>query len=142
MNNFILTSDYDQAIHTEILSAIIRTDASILETTEDRAVAEMTSYLSSRYDCTAIFSQTGSQRHPLIVGFCIDICLYHLHAIYNPMKFPQMRQDRYDRAIEWLKGVRNGNIQPIGLPLMPTDNTTGSPAGFILSSNKKRINHY
>lgn len=141
MNNFITSDDYDQAIHAEILSAIIRDDEAIIEMIEDRAVQEMIGYLSSRYDVDAIFAKTGSERHPLILGFCIDIVLYHLHAIHNPMKFPQMRQDRYDRAIDWLKGVRSGETQPVGLPLLPT-NGSAAPGGFLMSSNTKRVNQF
>ena len=51
MSNFIDTTDYDATIHREILNSLLRTDSSdydpqIVEICEDRAVAEMRSYLN------------------------------------------------------------------------------------------------
>ena len=50
MSQFINLEDYDASIHREILDALTRTDDSLIEICEDRAVAEMRSYLSKRYD--------------------------------------------------------------------------------------------
>ena len=33
----------------------------------------------------------------------------------------KIRQDRYDRAVEWLKGVMRGDVTIDGAPLLPTD---------------------
>ena len=70
MANFINTTDYDASIHKEILDALLRKDsesydANIIEVCEDRAIAEMRSYLDKTYDCDAIFSATGDDRHAL-----------------------------------------------------------------------------
>ena len=56
MTNFINIEDYDASIHRDILDALTREDASLVEICEDRAIAEMRCYLSGRYDCEAIFS--------------------------------------------------------------------------------------
>lgn len=123
MDNFIATTDYDASIHKEILDALLRSssadyDPQIVEICEDRAVAEMRSYLSKTYDCDAIFSATGSDRHPLILMFAIDIAIYHIFCQHNPYKMSKVRQDRYDRAVEWLKGVMNGDVTIDGAPLL------------------------
>jgi phage gp36-like protein len=143
MNTFITETDYDAAIHAEILNAITREDSALLEIIENQAVEEMAGYLASRYDTDTIFSKTGSERHNLILMFAIDITLYHLHAIHNPVKFPLVRKDRYERAIEWLRQVRDGQINPTGLPLAVNDDgDQGGQVNYAMSSNTKRNNHY
>ena len=126
MANFITIDDYDATIHREILDSLLRTesasyDPQIIEICEDRAVAEMRSYLNKTYDCEAIFSATGSDRHALILMFAIDITVYHIFCQHNPYKMAKIRQDRYDRAVEWLKGVMRGDITIDGAPLLPDE---------------------
>jgi phage gp36-like protein len=123
MAAFITTADYDATIHREILDSLLRTDSDsydpqIIEICEDRAIAEMRSYLNKSYDCDDIFSATGNDRHPLILMFAIDITVYHIFCQHNPYKMARIRQERYDRAIEWLKGVMRGDITIDGAPLI------------------------
>lgn len=139
MSNFITIEDYDASINAEILNAITRNDAAIIEVAEDRAIQEMEGYLVSRYDTNNIFNKTGTSRHKLILMFAIDIALYHLHSIHNPAKLPQLRQERYDRAIEWLRQVSKGMINPKGLALLTPSSDHGQ---FLYGSNNKRQNHF
>ena len=126
MQNFISLEDYDASIHREILDSLLRQgtsdyDPQIIEICEDRAISEMKSYLNKKYDCQAIFSQTGEERHPLILMFALDITIYHIFCQHNPYKMSKIREDRYERAIEWLKGVMKGAITVEGAPLLPSD---------------------
>ncbi|MBO5428072.1 MAG: DUF1320 family protein [Prevotella sp.] len=126
MGNFICIEDYDATIHREILDSLIRKesvmyDPQIVEVCEDRAVAEMRSYMNKTYDCDAIFSARGEDRHALILMFAIDISVYHIFCQHNPYKMSKIRQDRYDRAIAWLKGVMTGDITIDGAQLLPED---------------------
>lgn len=126
MQNFIQLTDYDASIHREILDSLLRQgtagyDPQIVEICEDRAIAEMRSYLGKKYDCNAIFSQTDDGRHPLILMFAIDIAIFHIFCQHNPYKMSKIRQDRYDRAVEWLKGVMKGDVTIDGAPLLPAD---------------------
>lgn len=127
MANFIDITDYDATIHKEILDSLLRKDSAsydpqIIEICEDRAVAEMRSYMNKAYDCDAIFSATGADRHALILMFAIDITVYHIFCQHNPYKMSKIRQDRYDRAIEWLKGVMKGDLTIDGAPLIEEPN--------------------
>ena len=124
--NFINIEDYDATIHREILDSLLRKesasyDPQIIEICEDRAVAEMRSYMNKTYDCNTIFSATGDDRHALILMFAIDITVYHIFCQHNPYKIAKIRQDRYDRAVEWLKGVMKGDITIDGAPLLPEE---------------------
>lgn len=139
MSQFIEMSDYPASIHMEILDALVRQDDTLIEVCEDQAIAEMRGYLSGRYDCDKIFSATGDQRNQLVLMYAKDITLYHVFCIHNPQKISKIRIDRYERAIEWLKGVSKYQISVEGLPLIE-NSETDSP--FRMKSNPKRINHY
>lgn len=139
MSQFIEMSDYPASIHMEILDALVRQDDTLIEVCEDQAIAEMRGYLSGHYDCDKIFSATGDQRNQLVLMYAKDITLYHVFCIHNPQKISKIRIDRYERAIEWLKGVSKYQISVEGLPLLE-DSETDSP--FRMKSNPKRVNHY
>ncbi|MDR3046119.1 MAG: DUF1320 domain-containing protein [Bacteroidales bacterium] len=141
MSNFITIDDYNATIHHEILGALIRDDEAIVEVCEDRAVAQMRSYMSGRYNCDEIFSQTGENRNTLILMFAIDITVYHLFCIHNPQKLYKTRIDRYERAIEWLKGVEKGAISIDGAPMLD-DDQLAKASNYQMKSNPKRVNHF
>jgi len=126
MSQFITPEDYDASIHREILDALLRhdsdvSDSAIVEICEDRAIEEMRCYLSKYYDCDAIFSATGSDRNPLILMMAVDIAVYHIFCQHNPYKMSEIRKERYNRAVEWLKAVAAANITIDGAPRLPED---------------------
>lgn len=140
MSKFINPEDYDASIHGEILSRLTRDDDAIVEICEDRAIAEMRGYLSARYDVDAIFSAEGSARNQLILMMAIDIAVYHLFSIHNPKNMSQIRKDRYERAVEWLKQVAGFKITIDGAPKLPEEELKqNSP--WLMSSNPKRTCH-
>lgn len=141
MSQFVQLSDYDATIHREILDALTRTDMAVVEICEDRAIAEMRCYLSKRYDCDAIFSATDEDRLQLVLMMVIDIAVYHIFCIHNPQKLSQLRKDRYERAVEWMKAVANEEISIEGAPLLD-DDARASKAPFRFKSNPKRENHF
>lgn len=140
MSKFITQEDYDASIHREILDALTRSDNAIVEICEDRAIAEMRGYLNARYDVDEIFSAEGEARNQLILMLAIDITVYHLFSIHNPQKISQVRKDRYERAVEWLKQVAAYKITIDGTPLLP-DETLQQNNPYLMKSNPKRINH-
>ena len=141
MAKFINTSDYDATIHREILDSLTRADESSVEICEDRAIAEMRCYLSKRYDCDRIFAATGADRLQLVLMMVIDIAVYHIFCVHNPQKLSQLRKERYDRAVEWMKAVAAEDISIEGAPLLP-EGTRAANAPFRLKSNRKRVNHW
>lgn len=140
MSTFINPEDYDASIHREILDALVRSDEAVVEICEDRAVSEMRGYLSARYDVDALFAAQGADRHPLVLMMAIDIAVYHLFCIHNPQKMSQIRMDRYDRAVEWLKQVSRRQVTIDGAPLLP-DDTLKQQSPWLMRSNPKRTNH-
>jgi len=138
-NSFIERGDYDASVFREILDQITREDESTVEICENRAIDELTSYLSSRYDCETLFDQRGSNRSNLVLMMCIDIAVYHMFCIGNPVKLSQVRKDRYERAIDWARAVNKGQVNIHNVPLYQDDRRQERYRG---SSNKKRTNHY
>lgn len=112
---FLTEADFSTLIKSDNLDAVIRNNPVLLDYIEQSAIAEITSYLNSKYDCPAIFSATGDERNPLILMYACDMILYHLHAAFAPIKIPAIRVERYNVAIAWLKMVAKGDIAP-GLP--------------------------
>lgn len=141
MSQYINPEDYDASIHREILDALIREDETLLEVCEDQAISEMRGYLSSRFDCDKIFSATGSERHPLVLMYAKDITLYHVFCIHNPQKISKIRIDRYERSLEWLKGVSKFEISVEGLPELDASVTKQNSA-FQMRSYHRRNTRY
>lgn len=139
MSQFVNIGDYDASVHREILDALVRDDQSLVEICEDRAIAEMRCYLSKRYDCDAIFSASGEDRNQLILMMVIDIAVYHIFCIHNPQKLSQIRKDRYERAVEWMRAVADEEISIEGVPMLPEDERA-SKASLMFKSNRKRVN--
>jgi phage gp36-like protein len=139
MSNFIELTDYPAVIHSEILTALTRGDNTIIEDAEDRAVEEMKGFLTSRYDVDQIFNATGTNRNKLILQYTLDIAIYRLHLIHNPQKMPESRVVLYEQALEWLKQVSKGNINPKDLPVLMPQNIHGQ---LLYGSNNKRNNHF
>ena len=121
MSTFITAADYDQAIKAGILARI--TDggnhANLLDDAETKAISFMQGYLNARYDVDAIFSATGTDRHPIIVKFCVDIALYYLYSRLQAEQVPEFRKENHDHAEKWLRGVMKADINPPGLPKLP-----------------------
>lgn len=141
MSKFVELTDYDASIHRDILDALVREDETVIEVCEDRAIAEMRCYLSKRYDCDRIFAATGSDRLQLVLMMVIDITVYHIFCIHNPQKLSQVRKDRYERAVEWMKAVADEDISIQGAPLLPEEQRAGK-SDFRIQSNRKRTNHW
>lgn len=139
MSQFVNIEDYDASVHREILDALVRDDESLVEICEDRAIAEMRCYLSKRYDCDAIFSASGAERNQLVLMMVIDIAVYHIFCIHNPQKLSQIRKDRYERAVEWMRAVADEEISIDGVPLLPEDERAAK-ASLMFKSNRKRVN--
>lgn len=143
MGRFISKEDFDATVHRDILEALTRQDDAVVEICTDRAISEMRCYLAARYDCDAVFSATGTERNQLVLMMLTDMAVYHLFSIHNPQKLSQLRKDRYDRAVEWMKAVRRGDLSVDGLPpaqKSPEEATASSP--YQMRSNPKRINHF
>ena len=51
----------------------------------------------------------GDNRNQQLVNYVIDVMLYHLFSRIAPRNIPELRMERYDMAIAWLKNVAKGD---------------------------------
>ena len=146
MARFILDTDYDVLIRTEIKSILLENySATKLLSAESMAIAQIKNYLAGRYDTALIFThaidaQAEDTRNAFIVMIVIDCALYHLYSSLAPNKIPEHRSNRYQDALEWLKMTKEGK-GGADLPLI-TDAITGEAKESIrISSNNKPSNN-
>lgn len=114
-------NDLNKLIKAENLSAIIEDDTSILADAELATLEEIEGYLSNRYDVPAIWQTVGTDRNAMLVMRACDIMLYHIHSRINPNRIADLRIDRYNQAIDFLKSVAKGLLSP-NLPAITTAN--------------------
>ena len=130
---FITPKELETHLYKENIEAISREDETILTAAIDAALQEAYGYLGA-YDRKKIFEATGSQRNALLLIF-VNLC--------NAGTDLQLRQDRYERAVAWLRQVQKSDIKP-NLPIIDEDGD-GKPdtAGeYIYGSNPKRNQHF
>lgn len=134
MSTFIDKADYNTSINDNVLDQITQFDDTKLDRAEAVAISKVKSFLASRFDTAAIFSQTGTNRHPMVLDCCLKIALFELHMLINPRKVPTYRIEANDRAENWLKMVQEGMVEPTDLPRLV------SPDGDTIKygSNPKR----
>lgn len=117
---FIELEDYRVVIGQKAFEVVSQTDPGNLDNAEMEAVEEMSGYLRPKYDCGRIFSAEGAARNRVILMYACDIALYHLSASLPGRMGMEIRKERYDRAIEWLRQVQSGVVIP-DLPETTTD---------------------
>jgi phage gp36-like protein len=134
---FIDPSELKTHLYDEQVGEIIRGDAAIVPAAIDAAIIEMQGYLSG-YDIAVIFNAVGTDRNALVLLFCKDIAVWHLITLCAPDAEYQLREERYKRAIQWLRDVQQRKNLP-ALPLVP--NSTNATEGLLTwGGNKKRNN--
>lgn len=144
MNNFIELTDYDASIHREILDALLREDATesaVIEVCENRALAVIRSLIGTRYDCDKIFAETGDNRNQLVLRVALDIAIYEIFCQHNPYKMSDIRKERYDDAMEWLREVRDYKANIDGAPLLPED-TLSDNSPWQIESDRLSATHF
>jgi phage gp36-like protein len=135
---FLTTSELKTHLYAENVAIINRSDDTITQAAIDAAIAEAKSYLGA-YDIETVFARTGLSRNALLLLFVKDIAAWHFLVLCNAGTELKLRQDRYERAIGWLKAVQKGDLSA-DLPLAKED---GEEIGIITyGSNEKRENHF
>ena len=137
---FLTLADFNDAIQAKILESITGGDNSLLDSAELKAIAQMTTALAMRYDVPNIFNKTGAARNSEVVMRLIDLVLYHLHSRINPGQVPELRQNRYDDCIDWMKLVASGKMEP-DLP-KPTGANEGTKNDVQFGSRPPRQPYY
>ena len=136
---FLQTSDFTPVCDSATLTVIDQNDAATLNRAEAYAIEEVSSYCRSRYDIDSEYAKrivtadgvTIDQRNPLLVMRTADIALYHLVSWLPKRIGFEIRELRYNSAIDWLKEVQNGKVVPNFDTL--NDNNSGTALPFECS---------
>lgn len=140
---YISTDEITTHLGVDSIEAISNGDETILQAAIEGAYVETKSYLSA-FDINAEFSKSkptnsdSDTRNALLIIFVKDIAVWHFINICNVNISMSIREDRYNRAVAWLKGVQRGELIP-DLPALPVDQKTDL---ITFDSNVKRNNHF
>ncbi|HNX65622.1 MAG TPA: DUF1320 family protein [Bacteroidales bacterium] len=132
--------DIEKGIYPEILQVLSRNPENI-STAIKEAMSEAAAYLSARYDITAEYLKTGTNRNTLVMKVVRDIALYNCYNISNPINMPESREIKYKATISFLKDVQAERAAIEGLSRLDSSTATGS--NYIrFGGNTKRKNSY
>lgn len=137
---FLSNEEMKTHLYAENVDVIQRGDDTILTAAIEGAIIEAKGYLKA-YDLDKVFNMTGSDRNPLLLIWIKDLATWHFLVLCNAGHELTLRQNRYDRAIAWFKGVQKGNINP---DLPPLENPDGGNSAnmIIFGSNPKKEQHF
>lgn len=137
------------SLYPELIKKITRDDQEAAELQILAAEALVKSYMS-KYDLDAIFGTTESE--PTFKGSDVNlikkvvkiIASYYLVRLSNPNVNIELYRADYEDAIDWLKDLQAGNVNP-KLPYLPDDLDTpeDESAGDVWwNSNVKRKQNF
>lgn len=115
-------------------------EALIMDTIESGNIALMKSKMGGRYDTAEIFSQTGTDRDPLVLKVLLALCTHDILSRNSARKMNSNIKDNFDFANKWLNGVRDSKEHPEGLP--PKKDEDGNAKEQLMHGNNKNENYY
>lgn len=115
-------------------------DDTIIGIALDAAMEEVRSYLSHRYDMSAIFAKKGGQRNSFLVYIVKITALHQLVLLSNVDMLYDKIDGAYKQVIDFLEKVAEGKLNPAFPTLEETDNTATGLAGW--GSDSKLSNNY
>jgi hypothetical protein len=77
----------------------------------------------------------GDNRDQQMVMYFIDITLFHLHSRIAPQNIPQLRTERYDASIAWLKMCAKGDVTPNLQKIQPNEGMRIRWGGNVRNQN-------
>lgn len=137
---FLNDNDLKPFIQNDILQHVIEEDTAVLGQVERIVIEHISSYLQNRYDAAAAFAKADLERNPVVVMYAVDMLLYHVHSRLTPNQIPEIRQLRYENALEWLKSIAKGQLSA-DLP-EKTEQRQNEGNNVFLATELKRNNRY
>jgi phage gp36-like protein len=139
---YLAISDIQKGIRPEVLQIITRFPEN-LEQAINEAVAEVTSYLTARYNTDLEFVKTPEDnRVTMVVKLVRDITIYNCHNIAAPAAFPENRKNVYENTIKFLRDVQAEKASIPGLERKTTDNGEISSNYIAYNSEPKRTQQF
>lgn len=120
MSNFISDTDYKAHVRDNQLQMIIDADDTILDTVELTAIAVVKDALYQYYDTAHIFAQTGTNRAPQVVRWCVCLAVYYLYERIPDKLVPERVKKNYDDTLVMLQEISDRKLS-LDLPLKKDD---------------------
>lgn len=136
---FLTDSDYNAVIDADDL--VVIQNGNNRNQAESRAQETISSYLRNRYNITTIFSAIGDARNTVVVGWMVDVSLYHLFAKMPGRMGYDIRKERYDQVISELEAINKGQMTP-NLPLLTDSDGTPTAGPIKWGSEPAYKNHW
>lgn len=105
---YLVKTDFNQIIRTDILDNLTESDDRKLDTEELTAMATVKSYLGNRFDLTAEYALTGTDRDPKLIRTLTQLIIFELYKSRATADLPDHIWKGEKQAMDWLKGVRDG----------------------------------
>ena len=141
---YLISDDLKTHIHSEILDAISRGDATIISEAIDAAIAEAKSYCS-RFDLVKLFDDADPdfEDDPNLFKNVKALACWNIVTLASPNVRMELFRTNYEDAVAWFKLVQTGKADP-DWPVPSDDTDTDRKEGSEIQwqSNTKRINHY
>ncbi|MBL0144920.1 MAG: DUF1320 family protein [Chitinophagaceae bacterium] len=138
--SFLTRSELITHLRTEIVDEVQQEENTAIDAAIAAAISEMRGYINM-YDVDTILATTGTNREPVLLMYTKDIAVWHFIQLANPNIDMELREKRYDMAINWLRGVQKGTIVP-NLPLPAATENNPYPGKIKFGSNAKRNTHF
>lgn len=140
---FLTDDDFNTLILDEDKELITQASDTVRNTAIQMAIDQMSGYLRPKYDVAATFALEDEHRSQVLVMYCMDITLYHLHAGLPGRFVPEVRRLRYEDALSWLKDVAKGLIDPdLVLKTDPDTGATITGPAIVFGSNERQDNSW
>jgi phage gp36-like protein len=127
-------ADFYTYIKADVLDRVIEQNPMFLEEAILAAKEEIDSYISGSYETALLFANPSKHFKML----WIDITLYHLHSRISPRQIPELRGIRYDNAIDFLKRVGEGKLNPDYPAKQLNENEENNTLTTIKSKHKSK----
>lgn len=108
---FITEKDYIQ-VGESALKIMQQSSEENRKSAEQRAMSRIAASLRGRYDVEATFAREGNERDAELVGCATDIALYHMVCTLPKGMGLEVREKRYNAALDYLKEIQAGRITP------------------------------
>ncbi len=150
---FIEKSDLGSVLYEYQIDQITDGNDDLVAQACNAAIEEAKSYLTPNvedkkwldgrllYDVETIVSQTGNDRHSLIVQHCCTMAKWYVAELCNADFIYEKAKERYDRAVDWFTKVAKGTINVSSLPQLTRDETTAGDKQPFQFGSRAKFNH-
>jgi hypothetical protein len=149
---FLKQEDLPSSIYGYQLEQITEGNDDIIDIAMAAAEEEVRSYLTGnnkkewldgrlQYDVDAILSAQDDARNALIVKHTVTITKWWIVDLCNADVIYEQTKERYDRAIDWLTKLAEGDVTLSNLPTIDNDTEDNERQPFSFGSRPK-FNHY